>query len=49
VLSIKEDGAYIACGQGILKITALRPEGKKAMGAADFARGRGILEGEILS
>ena len=48
VLACKEDGVYIACGQGILKILTLRPEGKKAMGAADFARGRGIAEGEIL-
>ncbi len=48
VLACKNDGVYIACGAGILRIEMLRPEGKKAMAAADFARGRGILEGEVL-
>lgn len=41
-------GITVACGEGALCITALRPEGKGDMSAADFIRGRQIKVGERL-
>ena len=38
----------IACGKGILALTAVLPEGKGKMSAADFIRGRKIAIGDIL-
>ena len=37
-----------ACGEGILGITALVPEGKGKMNAGDFIRGRKIDAGDVL-
>lgn len=39
----------VACGEGILGVTALVPEGKGKMNAGDFIRGRKIAEGDRLS
>lgn len=39
----------IACGKGTLYIKGLIPEGKKAMSAADYVRGRQIAENDILT
>ena len=48
-LSDKGDGAIVvACGEGALAITSLRPEGKGNMSAAAFIRGRGIAVGDKL-
>ena len=38
----------IACGSGTLYIKGLIPEGKKAMSAADYVRGRQIGENDLL-
>ena len=47
VLSLDAEIA-IACGKGILALTAVLPEGKGKMSAADFIRGRKIAIGDIL-
>ena len=47
VISVGED-IRVACGKGILAFTAVVPEGKGRMGAADFVRGRKIAEGDYL-
>ena len=47
VISVGED-IRVACGKGILAFTAVVPEGKGRMGAADFVRGRKIAEGDLL-
>lgn len=39
-------GIDIACGSGVLRLVSLVPSGKGKMGAADFARGRGIAVGD---
>jgi methionyl-tRNA formyltransferase len=49
VLSVANGKIEVACGEGILAITSLQPEGKKRMNASDFINGRGIAVGEILS
>ena len=36
----------VACGRGVIDITAVLPEGKKRMSAADFIRGRGFGEAQ---
>lgn len=38
----------VACGAGILEIVAVRPEGKREMRAAEWAMGRGVVEGDVL-
>ncbi len=50
VLSADAKAGYfsVACGNGILRITALIPEGKGKMQAGDFIRGRKIAVGDIL-
>lgn len=39
-------GIDIACGSGVLRLVSLVPSGKGKMGAADFARGRGVSAGD---
>ena len=48
MLSLEKEGVYVACGQGILQIEGVKPEGKKAMSCTDFIRGRGIAKGDLL-
>lgn len=48
VLSLRDGIITVACGQDILLITEVLPEGKKRMKAADFINGRGIAAGDIL-
>ena len=48
VLSAGPDGVLVACGRGTLRILEVRPEGRKTMSAADFAKGRGIAPGDLL-
>lgn len=36
---------YVTCGEGLLELTEVQPEGKKRMGAMDFARGQHIETG----
>ncbi|MBQ8409970.1 MAG: methionyl-tRNA formyltransferase [Clostridia bacterium] len=48
VLSVGDD-IKVVCGQGILSLLKVVPEGKGKMSAADFVRGRKIAEGDLLS
>lgn len=49
LLAIEKDGSIqVATKAGILKILRVKPEGKNAMTAADFARGRRFVLGVIL-
>lgn len=51
ILSLSENGEgeiVVACGEGALAITALRPEGKGNMSAAAFIRGRRLSPGDKL-
>lgn len=45
------DGGVIAvvCGDGLLGITEVLPEGKKKMPASDFIRGRKVAVGDVLT
>ena len=47
VLSI-ENGITVACKNGAVTLLGVVPEGKKAMSASDFVRGRKISVGDIL-
>ena len=44
-----QGGILIACGEGALLLTALVPEGKGAMSAGDFIRGRKIAVGDLFA
>ena len=48
VVSLEDGGITVACGEGAVKITAVLPEGKGRMPAADFVRGRKVALGDIL-
>jgi len=45
ILNIHGDELHVATGQGVLALLELKPEGKKTMTGAAFARGRHITEG----
>jgi methionyl-tRNA formyltransferase len=38
----------VACGQGLVELVKVKPEGKRAMTAAEWAQGRGIAEGDVM-
>jgi methionyl-tRNA formyltransferase len=38
----------VACGADCVEIVSVQPEGKRAMGATEWAMGRGVAEGDIL-
>ena len=48
VIAIDRGTLDIACGDGILHVTHLQPEGKGRMAAADFLRGRKLSVGDVL-
>ncbi len=48
VLESGLDGLYVACHPGILRITALQPEGGRKMNAESFFAGHAIYPGMIL-
>ena len=43
-----DNGFDVACGNGVIKILGVLPEGKSRMSAADFVRGRKVSVGDIL-
>ncbi|MEP6690422.1 MAG: methionyl-tRNA formyltransferase [Gemmatimonadaceae bacterium] len=48
VLALDEHGLLVACHDGALRISELKPSGKKRLTAAELARGRGIAVGAKL-
>jgi methionyl-tRNA formyltransferase len=51
VVDLKATGEgeiIISCGEGMLSVTGVIPEGKKRMSSADFIRGRKVAVGDIL-
>ncbi|MBR4880853.1 MAG: methionyl-tRNA formyltransferase [Clostridia bacterium] len=51
VISVSDKGQgeiVVACGNGAVSVTEVRPEGKGSMKAADFVRGRKIGVGDVL-
>lgn len=48
VIAIDREGFTVQTGQGSLKILEIQKEGKKRMGAADFARGHRLQPGVLL-
>jgi methionyl-tRNA formyltransferase len=48
VLELGREGPVVACGRGALLWLEVQPEGKRAMGGADFARGGGVAVGQHL-
>ena len=47
VIEVSDD-IKVACGQGILSLLSVVPEGKGRMSAGDFVRGRKIARGDVL-
>ncbi|MDH5757067.1 MAG: formyltransferase family protein, partial [Nitrospinota bacterium] len=48
ILSLSEDGITVACGDGAVVITQLKPEGKGVMAAHAYTLGHGIKAGDAL-
>ncbi len=48
VLGVTCDGVMVACEPGVLLLTRVKPEGRKEMGAADWARGARLAPGARL-
>jgi methionyl-tRNA formyltransferase len=38
----------VACGDGVVELVTVQPEGKRAMRAPDWVMGRGVAEGDVL-
>ena len=49
VIALDKNGIRVACGDGVLCITEVQPEGKKRMRAADFINGRAVAVGDMLT
>lgn len=49
VVALTGDAFLVACGKGALEVLAVLPEGKRAMSASDFIRGRQIAVGDRLT
>jgi methionyl-tRNA formyltransferase len=49
VVALGRDGIGIACGEGVLRLQVVQPEGGKAMDAWAYAQGRRVATGERLS
>ena len=41
-------GVLVACGDACVELVTVQPEGKRAMGATEWAMGRGCAEGDVL-
>ncbi len=46
IIGVNRQGIDVTCGQGVLKIISLKPEGKKTMDAWEFACGYRLKPGE---
>ncbi len=44
VVSVEKDGFWVKTSDSVLKVTRLQPQGGKVMSAADYMRGRPIME-----
>jgi len=49
VVALGRDGIAVACGEGVLRLQVVQPEGGKAMDAWAYAQGRRVATGERLS
>jgi methionyl-tRNA formyltransferase len=49
VLAIDADGIHVACSPDIVVIRDIQAAGRKRMAGAQFAAGRGIAVGDVLS
>lgn len=49
VVAIDKRGIHVACGEGVVTIVEIQAAGRKRMAAAQFAAGRGIAVGDVLT
>ncbi|MFF3922879.1 methionyl-tRNA formyltransferase [Paenibacillus lactis] len=49
VLEVSENGIVVKTGDGVLTLLTVQPSGKKAMDAAQFARGTSLAPGTVLT
>lgn len=49
VVSVDRAGIAVACGEGVVRLTVVQPEGGKAMDAWAYAQGRRVAKGDRLS
>jgi len=49
IVALGRDGIAVACGEGVLRLQVVQPEGGKAMDAWAYAQGRRVATGERLS
>jgi methionyl-tRNA formyltransferase len=49
ILAVARDGIAVACGEGNVRLTRVRPEGGKEMSPWAYAQGRSLRKGEVLS
>ena len=45
---VDKSRVLVACGEGVVELVTVKPEGKRSMTGAEWAQGRGIVEGDLL-
>jgi methionyl-tRNA formyltransferase len=49
VILASGDHFHVACGQGVVALTRVKPEGRRPMAARDFLNGGGIAAGMVMT
>ncbi len=49
VIEVSGDGVVVACGDGALRVRQVKPEGRSALAASDWARGARLSPGDRLA
>ncbi|MCY0869434.1 MAG: methionyl-tRNA formyltransferase, partial [Firmicutes bacterium] len=49
LVAIEADGPVVACGEGAICLTSVRPEGKATQTGEQFVRGQRLVVGEFVS
>jgi methionyl-tRNA formyltransferase len=48
VILADKSRVLVACGEGIVELVTVQPEGKRAMRASEWMMGRGVAEGDVM-
>jgi methionyl-tRNA formyltransferase len=49
ILSVDRDGIAVACGEGAVLLRKVQPEGGRPMSSREYAQGRPVRKGDLLS
>jgi methionyl-tRNA formyltransferase len=47
IVEVDADALVVSCGEGLIRIIGIQPEGRAAMSVRDFLNGRHVTAGEM--